>query len=69
MIEAGIVAGAASPIGLSGIKVVADNSITSGANFVAGANKPDTHYRNVNYPRDFMDELLTDIARAQAGEE
>ena len=68
VIEAGIVAGSASPIGISGIKIIADDSITSGVNFIAGANKPDTHFRNVNYPRDFRVELLTDIARACAGE-
>jgi len=68
VIEAGIVAGSASPIGISGIKVIADDSITSGANFIAGANKPDTHLRNVNYPRDFKVDLVADIARAKAGE-
>jgi prolyl-tRNA synthetase len=68
VISAGIVAGAASPIGISGVRVIADDSITTGANFVAGANKPDTHLRNVNYPRDFKVDLITDIARAQAGE-
>jgi len=69
VIEAGIVAGAASPIGISGIKIIADDSITSGANFVAGGNKPDTHLRNVNYPRDFKVDLMADIALARAGEE
>ncbi len=68
VIEAGIVAGSASPIGISGIKVIADNSITSGANFIAGANKPDTHLRNVNYPRNFRADLVADIARAHAGD-
>ncbi len=68
VIEAGIVAGSASPIGISGIKIIADNSITSGTNFVAGANKPDTHFRNVNYPRDFKVNTMADIARARAGE-
>ena len=66
--EAGIVAGSASPIGISGIKVIADDSITSGANFVAGANKPDTHLRNVNYPRDFEVDLIADISLAKAEE-
>ncbi len=66
--EAGIVAGSASPVGISGIKVIADNSITSAANFVAGANKPDIHLKNVNYPRDFNVDLITDIARARAGD-
>jgi len=68
VIAAGIVAGSASPIGISGIKIIADDSITSGTNFVAGANKPDTHFRNVNYPRDFQTDLMADIAQACAGE-
>ncbi len=66
--EAGIVAGAASPVGLSGIKIVADSSVTSGTNFVAGGNRPATHLKNVNYPRDFRADLVADIARAKAGD-
>jgi prolyl-tRNA synthetase len=69
VIQAGIVAGAASPIGIKGFKIIADDSITSGTNFVAGANKPETHLKNVNYPRDFKVDLITDIAQAHAGEE
>jgi len=68
VIKAGIVAGAASPIGIKGIKIIADDSITLGTNFVAGANKPETHLRNVNYPRDFKADLVVDIAQARAGE-
>ncbi len=68
VIKAGIVAGSASPLGLKDIKVVADDSVTSGTNFVAGANKADTHLRNVNYPRDFKADILADIALARAGE-
>ncbi len=69
VVEAGIVAGSASPIGITGVKIIADDSITSGASFIAGANKPDTHFRNVNYPRDFKADLVADIALARAGEE
>ncbi|MBM2831132.1 MAG: proS [Dehalococcoidia bacterium] len=65
---AGLVPGFASPAGVKGVTVVADHSITSGANFVAGANKPDTHLKNVNYPRDFQVEKIADISRARAGE-
>jgi prolyl-tRNA synthetase len=68
VIAAGMVPGAASPIGIKGIKVVADDSITLTSNFVAGANKPETHLKNANYPRDFKAEILTDIARARAGD-
>ena len=68
VIEAGLVPGAASPVGLSGLKVIADDSVTTTTNLVAGANKPDTHLKNVNYPRDFTADLITDIARARAGD-
>jgi prolyl-tRNA synthetase len=68
VIEAGIVAGAASPVGMSGIRVIADDSVKSGTNFIAGGNKPDTHLRNVNYPRDFKADTVADIARARASD-
>jgi len=66
--QAGLVAGSASLSGLSGIKAVADDSIMLGTNFVAGANKPDYHLKNVNYPRDFKVDLMLDIAKAQPGQ-
>ena len=66
--ENGIVDGSASPVGLKNILVVADDTITSGTNFVAGGNKPDTHLKNVNYPRDFKADIITDIAMAAAGD-
>lgn len=65
---AGLIAGSASPIGIRGVKVVADDSITLGSNFVAGANKTDTHLKNVNYPRDFKVEIIADIALARPGD-
>ena len=64
---AGLVAGSASAIGLTGIKRVGDLSITRGNNFVVGANKPDTHLLGANYPRDFQVDILTDIASAEPG--
>jgi len=66
--EAGIVAGFASPIGIKGVKVVADDSITSGSNFIVGANKPGYHLRNANYPRDFRVDLIADIVLARSGD-
>ena len=64
---AGLVAGSASPVGLDGIKRVADESIRYGSNFAVGANVADTHFRNANYPRDFKVDLLADIGLAEAG--
>jgi len=66
--EIGLVAGFASPIGVKGVKVVADDSITSGSNFTVGANKPGYHLRNANYPRDFQGDLIADIALARPGD-
>ena len=64
---AGIVAGSASAIGITNIRRIADESITNGGNFVVGANRDDTHYRNANYPRDFGADLVTDIALTEPG--
>ena len=64
---AGLVAGSASPVGMERIKRVGDESIRSGANFAVGANLPDTHIRNANYPRDFQVDILSDISTAQEG--
>ncbi len=64
--EAGVVAGSASPVGLS-FRTIADDSILTGANFAAGANRSDYHLQNVNYPRDFQAQVVDDIANAQAG--
>jgi len=66
--KAGLVAGSASAIGIQGVKRVGDLSITKGNNFVVGANKPDTHLRGANYPRDFQVDILTDIALAGPGQ-
>ena len=64
---AGIVAGSASPVGLSGVRTIVDDSIHLGSNFVVGANKRDYHLRNANFPRDFKADVVTDIALAEDG--
>jgi len=66
--EAGIIPGAASPVGIKGLKIIADDSVTTGTNYVAGANKPETHLKNVNYPRDFTADIVADIAKAGDGD-
>ena len=37
------------------------------AGLVAGANKPDTHLRNVSYERDWQADIVTDISEAREG--
>ena len=65
--KAGLVAGSASPVGLKGITVIADESVRKGHNFVVGANKEGYHYKSANYPRDFKADAVTDIALAKEG--
>ena len=65
---AGLTPGSTSPIGLDKIRKIGDPTIQQGNNFVAGANQPDKHYRNVNYPRDFTIDEFVDIATAKAGD-
>lgn len=65
---AGIVAGYASPVGLSpceGLTIIGDLSIQAPASFVAGANRPGFHLRHVRYPRDFSVDRLVDLAQVR----
>lgn len=66
--KAGLVPGSASAVGLDHIRSVVDDSITLGANLVAGANKEGYHLKNVNFPRDFKADILADIATASPGD-
>ncbi len=66
--QVGIVAGFTSPINKSkDILIVADISLKTGSNFVAGANRVDYHFLNANYPRDFQVDIWDDIASAFEG--
>jgi prolyl-tRNA synthetase len=65
---ANLVAGSASPVGLRDITIVADDSVPESPNLVAGANKLDMHYRNVNYGRDWQANIVADISLAQPGD-
>ncbi len=65
----GAVPGYASPIGIDRSKciVVADDSLITTSNLVAGANKEGYHFLNCNYPRDFQADLEGDVALASEG--
>lgn len=65
--EIGAVPGFASPIGLQGVLVVVDDLVTKSPNLVAGANKKDTHLKNVNYGRDYKATIVADIVAAKEG--
>ena len=64
----GAVPGYASPIGVHGAHVVADDSVLLGDHFVVGANREGYHLIGVRYGRDLKADVVTDIALARAGD-
>jgi prolyl-tRNA synthetase len=64
----GAVPGFASPIGVRGALVVADESIDTAPNLIAGANQDGFHLRNVNSGRDYQPSITADIAAARDGD-
>lgn len=64
----GMEAGYGSPIGARDAIVVVDALAAKSPNLVAGANKPGFHLRNVNVPRDYTPDVVTDIASVREGD-
>lgn len=60
--------GYAGPLGLEGIKLVADHEVMTLVNAVSGANERDMHLVNVNPERDIKPHIITDIRLVKAGE-
>lgn len=60
--------GFAGPVGLKGIKILADQAVRTMRNFVVGANKSDTHFVDANVGRDFSVDLFGDLRNAKAGD-
>ena len=67
ILATGAVPGYASPVGLENIMVVIDDIIPDSPNLVSGANEEGYHLINVNYPRDFSTNMITDISCANEG--
>ena len=65
--QAGAEPGYGSPVGLTGVLVVADSLAAHSPNLVAGANRAGYHALNVNHGRDYQATLVADIAMAQEG--
>jgi prolyl-tRNA synthetase len=63
----GIEPGYGSPIGAKDTLIVVDDLIPQSPNLVSGANKPEYHYLNVNYGRDYTADIVTDIVAAEEG--
>jgi len=57
----GVEVGFVGPIGIDNLPLVVDKAVMEGKNFVAGANKKDTHFINVNPGRDFSPDVVGDV--------
>ena len=57
--------GFAGPLGLSGIRIIADLSVKSMRNAITGANEKDYHWKNVNPETDFSVSEYTNLRLAK----
>ncbi|MBX6770824.1 MAG: proline--tRNA ligase [Chloroflexi bacterium] len=64
---AGLTPGFVSPVGLRDIRLIIDESVAAHP-YIAGANRPDYHLRNVLPGRDFPVTARADVATVRGGE-
>lgn len=57
-----------SPVGLDGVRVLADQSLQGGEGMVSGANREHAHYTGINLDRDVRVEKYVDLRMARQGE-
>ncbi|MEK6710010.1 MAG: proline--tRNA ligase [Nitrospinota bacterium] len=60
--------GFAGPVGLSGVRIVADPSLEGRTGMVLGANQTDYHYAGAQEGRDFKADAFADLTQAQEGD-
>ncbi|MDX2650411.1 proline--tRNA ligase [Streptomyces sp. PA03-1a] len=63
-----LVRGYVGPQGLTGVRYLADPRVAPGTAWVTGANKPDTHARNVVCGRDFEVDEYLDVVTVEPGD-
>ncbi|MEV6105807.1 proline--tRNA ligase [Streptomyces sp. NPDC051940] len=63
-----LVRGYVGPQGLKGVRYLADPRIAPGTAWITGANKPDTHARDVVCGRDFEVDEYLDVVVVQSGD-
>jgi prolyl-tRNA synthetase len=66
LLQAGLTRGYLSPVGLTGITALIDETVES-RGYIVGANQPDYHLRNVVPGRDFPVERRADLALVGVG--
>ncbi|MDR0668619.1 MAG: proline--tRNA ligase [Treponema sp.] len=60
--------GFAGPVGLTGLPIIVDQTVTAMGDAVTGALAKDQHYRHVAYGRDFTGWLVQDIRTVKDGD-
>jgi prolyl-tRNA synthetase len=60
--------GFSGPVGLKGVRMIADHTVAGMANMVTGANAADAHFVNVNLGRDFGVKDFYDIMMVEQGD-
>jgi protein-export membrane protein SecD len=60
--------GFAGPVGLSGLRIVADETVRNMSDFATGANKEDAHYTGVNWGRDAELSEFADLLLVSGGD-
>ena len=60
--------GFAGPVGLTGIPVIADYSVTGISDGITGALAKDLHYKHAAYGRDYEAFMVTDVRTVKAGD-
>ncbi|MBI4051827.1 MAG: proline--tRNA ligase [Elusimicrobia bacterium] len=65
---AGCPVGFAGPVGLNHIPLIADHAIRTVSNGISGANKKDTHLKNINVTRDYHPGNFADLHLATRGD-
>ncbi len=60
--------GFSGPVGLKGVRLIADRTVAGMVNMVTGANETDAHFVNVNCGRDFDVEAFHDVLMVEEGD-
>ena len=60
--------GSLGAVGVSGLRIVADEALRGRTNMTTGANEDDWHYRGVDIERDIAVDQWTDLREVQEGE-
>ncbi|MCL2858637.1 MAG: proline--tRNA ligase [Streptococcaceae bacterium] len=60
--------GSLGPVGLKGVKIIADCSVEEMKNIIVGANEEEFHYQNANLGRDYEISEFVDLRMAHEGE-